>query len=167
MIVMICVSLGFLLGLAVAIGLVDASQASAWRRIAAERRRNWEQRQLKLYGIYPRIKDENWDETTTSPGTIGNSPGSRAGGRTQVREAKPDVQWPSGRSRATSSPRLRTPTFANTRTAQPVSGQHRLFTTSSGVDESGCGCGQHRPWIQRPAQSRDCIEDHDRGSTVK
>lgn len=53
------------------------------------------------------------------------------------------------------------------RTAQPVSGQHRLFTTSSGVDESGCGCGQHRPWIQRPAQSRDCIEDHDRGSTVK
>ncbi|MBC3194201.1 hypothetical protein H7X46_24410 [Pseudonocardia sp. C8] len=35
---------------AIVIGVTDARQRTAWRRIAAERRRAWERRQRQLHG---------------------------------------------------------------------------------------------------------------------
>lgn len=37
---------------AVVVGVVDAAQASAWRRIAADRRERWESRQPELHGRF-------------------------------------------------------------------------------------------------------------------
>ena len=51
MITFICVGLAFLVGLAVVVGFMDAAQASAWRRIAAERRQIWEERQRETYSL--------------------------------------------------------------------------------------------------------------------
>jgi hypothetical protein len=51
MIIFICVGLAFLVGLAVVVGFMDAAQASAWRRIAAERRQIWEERQRETYSL--------------------------------------------------------------------------------------------------------------------
>lgn len=36
---------------AIVVGIVDAAQAPAWRRIAAERRERWEARQPQPHGI--------------------------------------------------------------------------------------------------------------------
>jgi Trk-type K+ transport system membrane component len=49
-IMMIVGGLGFLLLAAIVVGIVDALQASSWRRIAAERREQWESRHLQLQG---------------------------------------------------------------------------------------------------------------------
>jgi hypothetical protein len=40
----------FLVLVAIVVGIVDAAQASRWRRIAAERREEWEARQPQLQG---------------------------------------------------------------------------------------------------------------------
>ena len=51
MITMIIGGLGFLLLVAIVVGIVDAVQASSWRQIAAERREQWEsKRRLQLHG---------------------------------------------------------------------------------------------------------------------
>ncbi len=50
MITMILGGLGFLLLAAIVVGVVDALQASSWRRIAAERREQWESRHLQPHG---------------------------------------------------------------------------------------------------------------------
>jgi hypothetical protein len=47
----ICVGLAFLVGLAVVVGFMDAAQATAWRRIAAERRQIWEERQRETHSL--------------------------------------------------------------------------------------------------------------------
>jgi hypothetical protein len=49
-IMMIIGGLGFLLVAAIVVGIVDALQASSWRRIAAERREQWESRHLQPHG---------------------------------------------------------------------------------------------------------------------
>jgi len=49
-ITMIIGGLGFLLVAAVVVGIVDALQASSWRRVAAERREQWESRHLQPHG---------------------------------------------------------------------------------------------------------------------
>jgi hypothetical protein len=47
------VGIGFIIVIAIVVGIVDAAQASRWRRIAAERRASWEARQLQLHGPEP------------------------------------------------------------------------------------------------------------------
>jgi transposase-like protein len=42
---LILVGLAALAAIATIVGVVDAAQNKAWRRVAAERRRNWEMRQ--------------------------------------------------------------------------------------------------------------------------
>jgi hypothetical protein len=65
---MITVVVGGLLSIvviAIVVGVVDAFQASAWRRIAAERRESWEARQLELHGPGPQqvsLRDPAWDD---------------------------------------------------------------------------------------------------------
>ena len=49
-ITMILGGLGFLLLAAIVVGVVDAMQAASWRRIAAERREQWESRHLQPHG---------------------------------------------------------------------------------------------------------------------
>jgi len=49
-ITMIIGGLRFLLVAAVVVGIVDALQASSWRRVAAERREQWESRHLQPHG---------------------------------------------------------------------------------------------------------------------
>ncbi|MFC5951703.1 hypothetical protein ACFQH9_25905 [Pseudonocardia lutea] len=46
----VLVGLGVLAVLGVVVGVLDAARSRAWRRIAAERRRNWENRQATLGG---------------------------------------------------------------------------------------------------------------------
>lgn len=53
MIMLTIAGLGFIAAVAIVVGIVDAAQASAWRRIAAERRENWEARQPAFHGIDP------------------------------------------------------------------------------------------------------------------
>lgn len=49
--------------IAVVVGVVDAAQASAWRRIAAARRERWESRQPELHGRFELYSSpEPWDE---------------------------------------------------------------------------------------------------------
>jgi hypothetical protein len=44
-ITLILVGLAALVAIGTVVGVVDAAQSRAWRRVAAERRRNWEMRQ--------------------------------------------------------------------------------------------------------------------------
>ncbi|MCW0216335.1 MAG: hypothetical protein OJJ54_23545 [Pseudonocardia sp.] len=44
-VMLILVGLAALTAIAAIVGVVDAAQSRAWRRVAAERRRNWEMRQ--------------------------------------------------------------------------------------------------------------------------
>lgn len=44
MIAMIAAGVGFILLLAIAVGIIDAARAPEWRRVAAQRRRDWEAR---------------------------------------------------------------------------------------------------------------------------
>ncbi len=55
---MIIGGLGFLLVAAIVVGVVDALQAAGWRRIAAERREQWESRHLQPHGRVPRDTDD-------------------------------------------------------------------------------------------------------------
>ncbi|GAA4704051.1 hypothetical protein GCM10023215_49570 [Pseudonocardia yuanmonensis] len=49
-IAIVLVGLGALAVIGVVVGILDAAQARAWRRVAAERRRNWEMRQAATGG---------------------------------------------------------------------------------------------------------------------
>ena len=67
MIVMIAAGIGFLVLVAIVVGIVDARQATTWRRIAAERRERWEARQPQLHGLDPGADhsthdDDSWDD---------------------------------------------------------------------------------------------------------
>jgi hypothetical protein len=57
--VVVIVGLGMLVVIGVVVGIIDAAQARAWRRVAAERRRNWEVRQGG--GHYSSWGDEDGD----------------------------------------------------------------------------------------------------------
>ncbi|HLU56255.1 MAG TPA: hypothetical protein VKZ81_12415 [Pseudonocardia sp.] len=66
MITLIVAGLGLLVLVAIVVGIVEAAQAPAWRRIAKERRARWEARQPQLhghaaYGPYA-YDDESWDD---------------------------------------------------------------------------------------------------------
>jgi hypothetical protein len=50
MITMIIGGLGFLVLVAIVVGIVDAFQASSWRQVAAERREHWESLHLQPQG---------------------------------------------------------------------------------------------------------------------
>lgn len=70
MITLIAAGIGILVLVAIVVGIVDARQASTWRRIAAERRAQWEARQPQLHGFDPYAgphlhddtDDESWDD---------------------------------------------------------------------------------------------------------
>jgi hypothetical protein len=49
-ITVIAVGIGLLIVVAIVVGIVDATQASTWREVAAERRRRWEARQVEFHG---------------------------------------------------------------------------------------------------------------------
>jgi hypothetical protein len=61
MITVIVAGIGLILIIAVIVGIVDARQASVWRRIAAERRRNWEARQPEFHRVDGHDA-ESWDD---------------------------------------------------------------------------------------------------------
>lgn len=59
MIMLIAAGLGFIAVVAIVVGIVDAAQSSAWRRVAAERRESWEARhQPEFHGIEPHGYDD-------------------------------------------------------------------------------------------------------------
>jgi hypothetical protein len=71
MITLIAAGIGLLILVAIVVGIVDATQASTWRRIAAERRAQWEAKQPQLHGVDPSASpyaiddaydDESWDD---------------------------------------------------------------------------------------------------------
>ena len=51
--------IAFIIVVAVVVGIMDVVQARTWRRIAAERRENWEARQLEPARPDPQCP---WDE---------------------------------------------------------------------------------------------------------
>lgn len=53
MITLIVVGAPLLVVIAVVVGILDAAQASAWRRIAAHRRELWEARQSEFHDTIP------------------------------------------------------------------------------------------------------------------
>ena len=72
MIALIVTGIGLLVLVAIVVGIVEATQASTWRQIAAERRAQWEAKQPQLHGgldpyagphpyddVYD---DESWDD---------------------------------------------------------------------------------------------------------
>ncbi|WP_219414989.1 hypothetical protein [Pseudonocardia nigra] len=61
MIAMIAAGIGFLVVVAIVVGIVDAAQASTWREVAAERRRRWEARQPEFHGV-DGSDTESWDD---------------------------------------------------------------------------------------------------------
>jgi hypothetical protein len=50
MITYIAIGIGFLVVVAIIVGIVDAAQASRWRTVARERRERWESRQRQYHG---------------------------------------------------------------------------------------------------------------------
>jgi hypothetical protein len=62
MIALIVGGIVFIAVVAIVVGIVDATRATRWRRIAEERRREWEERVLELHGgVEPGTADE-WDD---------------------------------------------------------------------------------------------------------
>lgn len=59
MISLILVGVGFIVVVAIIVGIADAVQAPAWRQIAAERREEWEARQPEFHGGNDA---ETWDD---------------------------------------------------------------------------------------------------------
>ena len=53
MITLIAAGIGFIMIVAIVVGIVDAAKAPARRRVAAERRENWEARRPQFHGIDP------------------------------------------------------------------------------------------------------------------
>jgi hypothetical protein len=52
--------IGLIVVIAIVVGVVDAAQASSWRAVAAERRRNWEAHRPEYHGVDDR--DADWDD---------------------------------------------------------------------------------------------------------
>jgi hypothetical protein len=53
----------FIAVVAIVVGIVDATRATRWRRIAEERRREWEERVLELHGgVEPGTTPDEWDD---------------------------------------------------------------------------------------------------------
>jgi hypothetical protein len=50
-ITIVAAGIGIILVVAVIVGIVDAAQAAAWRRVAAERRETWEAKQPEFHGV--------------------------------------------------------------------------------------------------------------------
>jgi Flp pilus assembly protein TadB len=61
MITLIAAGIGFIVVVAIVVGIVDATQAPAWRRVAAQRRREWESQQPEFHGI-DAADVESWDD---------------------------------------------------------------------------------------------------------
>ncbi|MGI9001219.1 MAG: hypothetical protein ACR2GH_06090 [Pseudonocardia sp.] len=53
MIIVVVVGIDLLVVMAIVVGIIDAMQTPALRRIAAQRRRDWEARQRELHDIDP------------------------------------------------------------------------------------------------------------------
>ena len=53
MITLIAAGIGFIIIVAIVVGIVDAATAPAWRRVAAERRENGEARRPQVHGPDP------------------------------------------------------------------------------------------------------------------
>jgi hypothetical protein len=70
MITLIATGIGLLVLVAIVVGIVEATQASTWREIAAERRARWEAKQPQPHGVdpyaasqsYDDADDESWDD---------------------------------------------------------------------------------------------------------
>ncbi|MFR9804921.1 hypothetical protein ACL02T_21925 [Pseudonocardia sp. RS010] len=60
-IAVVLIGLGALAVIGVVVGILDAAQAGAWRRVAAERRRNWEIRQAATGGRSDSREDDDGD----------------------------------------------------------------------------------------------------------
>jgi hypothetical protein len=53
----------FIAVVAIVVGVVDATGATRWRRVAEERRREWEERVLELHGgVEPATTSDEWDD---------------------------------------------------------------------------------------------------------
>jgi hypothetical protein len=61
MIAVIVAGVGVMIAIAIAVGIIDNVHARSWREVAAERRRNWEARQLEYHGVDDHDA-ESWDE---------------------------------------------------------------------------------------------------------
>jgi hypothetical protein len=60
-IALIAAGVGLIAVVAIVVGVVDAAQAAAWRRVAAERRRRWEARRPEFHGVDSSDPD-TWDD---------------------------------------------------------------------------------------------------------
>lgn len=58
MITIVIAGVGFIVVVAIVVGIVDAARAAAWRRVAAERREVWEARRPVDHGID--VPDTDW-----------------------------------------------------------------------------------------------------------
>ncbi|QJY45461.1 hypothetical protein [Pseudonocardia broussonetiae] len=58
-ITLIVVGLGALALIAVVVGVVDATQAAAWREVAARRREQWYARRPEFHGVDSDAADED------------------------------------------------------------------------------------------------------------
>jgi hypothetical protein len=61
MITLIVFGAGLLVVIAVVVGILDVTQASAWRAIATQRRELWEARQPARHGV-DRDDADGWDD---------------------------------------------------------------------------------------------------------
>jgi Tfp pilus assembly protein PilE len=69
MIAIIAGGVAFIVIVAIVVGIVDSVRAPAWRRIAAERRENWETRQFesqqfenRQFETHGPARAEKWDD---------------------------------------------------------------------------------------------------------
>jgi hypothetical protein len=63
MITLIAAGVGLLVLVAIVVGIVEAAQAPTWRQIAAERRAQWEAKQLQLHGLDPHAGPQSYDDS--------------------------------------------------------------------------------------------------------
>jgi hypothetical protein len=62
MIALIVAGICFIALAALVVGIVDATRAPAWRRIAAQRRQEWEDRVPELSGGVEPAGHDDWDD---------------------------------------------------------------------------------------------------------
>lgn len=62
MIIVAVVGFGLLVIMAIAVGIIDAKQTPTLRRIAEQRRRDWEARQREIHGTDPGPSDTREDD---------------------------------------------------------------------------------------------------------
>ena len=66
MITLIAAGVIMLALIVIIVGVVDAAQASRWKRVAAERRERWETRQLMLHGAYMNGRRQGFNADTSA-----------------------------------------------------------------------------------------------------